>query len=161
MCFSFIYSHYLQTLYNITDTTIIITISVCHNYTQPQLFCSHGTCINSMLSELLLHELIALFSPFSPMNVPEIDCSHFRLLEKSFAAVFIYIFSCMPFLYAYCCWLWCSMYLLVDICLALVTSCNNHAAFICVGGLVQLLLQLLFIFLNVNFNRSFRVKICM
>ena len=47
------------------------------------------------------------------------DGSRSWLLKKSFATVCIYVLSCMSCLHAYCCWLWCSMYLLVCMCLCI------------------------------------------
>ena len=67
---SFIIRTAYMPLYKFTDTITIITTTACHNYMQPQLFCSHKACINSVLPELLLHEsILFLFSPFIVQHI--------------------------------------------------------------------------------------------
>ena len=133
-------------LYNCTDAIIIIT--ACHNCTQPQLLCSHATCISSMLSQLLLHESIALFSPFIVQQIWSNERSRNGWLSFSALREFLcdrlYIHVVMRiFLLCLLLLFRCSMCLLVCMCWCWWYVCNNLAAFICVGGL-------LFIVLNVN-----------
>ena len=85
-----------------------------NSYLQPQLF-SHSTCLNTMLSELPLLNLMALFSSFIVQHIQlnERSRSRSRLLEKFFVTVFICVFSCMSFSQCvcicvhtntFCCW---------------------------------------------------------
>ena len=124
---------------SLSDTTILNRNSFVR-YTAYNLLVIDNFYSLDSNTQLLLTQ--CCLKTFSLTNVPELEGSRYRLLQKSVATVCICVLSCMSFLHAYCCWLLCSMHLLLmcmythKLLVTLVICCNNRAAFVCVVGLV-------------------------
>ena len=94
---------YLKQLFVIQLTTFSLALNFIR---QILTTFEHATCLNTVLSALLLLLLIALFSFFivSLAKVPEVESSCSRLQEEFTATVCICAFSCMSFPHPYFCW---------------------------------------------------------